>query len=73
MDFNVSNECPGLDEIYGDEFEALYTSYEAQGKGRKNNPCKRTLGENPENLKLKQERHICCIKMQQTVNQIKRI
>ncbi len=29
------NECPGLDEVYGDEFEALYVSYEAQGKGRK--------------------------------------
>ncbi|MEL1247187.1 ribonucleoside-diphosphate reductase subunit alpha [Flavobacterium helocola] len=29
------NECPGLDEIYGEEFEALYLSYEAQGKGRK--------------------------------------
>ncbi len=29
------NECPGLDAVYGDEFEALYTSYEAQGKGRK--------------------------------------
>ena len=29
------NECPGLDELYGDEFEALYNSYEAQGKGRK--------------------------------------
>jgi ribonucleoside-diphosphate reductase alpha chain len=29
------NECPGLDELYGEEFEALYTSYEAQGKGRK--------------------------------------
>jgi len=29
------NECPGLDNVYGDEFEALYTSYEAQGKGRK--------------------------------------
>ena len=29
------NECPGLDNLYGDEFEALYTSYEAQGKGRK--------------------------------------
>jgi ribonucleoside-diphosphate reductase alpha chain len=29
------NECPGLDEVYGDEFEALYLSYEAQGKGRK--------------------------------------
>jgi ribonucleoside-diphosphate reductase alpha chain len=29
------NECPGLDNVYSDEFEALYTSYEAQGKGRK--------------------------------------
>ena len=29
------NECPGLDDVYGDEFEALYLSYEAQGKGRK--------------------------------------
>ena len=29
------NECPGLDEVYGDEFEALYLSYEAKGKGRK--------------------------------------
>ncbi len=29
------NECPGLDNVYGDEFEALYTSYEEKGKGRK--------------------------------------
>jgi ribonucleoside-diphosphate reductase alpha chain len=29
------NECPGLDNVYGEEFEALYLSYEAQGKGRK--------------------------------------
>jgi ribonucleoside-diphosphate reductase alpha chain len=29
------NECPGLYEVYGDEFEALYTSYEDKGKGRK--------------------------------------
>jgi ribonucleoside-diphosphate reductase alpha chain len=29
------NECPGLYDVYGDEFEALYTSYEAEGKGRK--------------------------------------
>ncbi|MFK8039611.1 MAG: ribonucleoside-diphosphate reductase subunit alpha [Crocinitomicaceae bacterium] len=29
------NECPGLSEAYGDEFEALYTKYEAAGKGRK--------------------------------------
>ena len=29
------NECPGLSETYGEEFEALYTKYEAEGKGRK--------------------------------------
>ncbi len=29
------NECPGLYDVYGDEFEAMYTGYEAQGKGRK--------------------------------------
>jgi ribonucleoside-diphosphate reductase alpha chain len=29
------NECPGLCDVYGDEFETLYTSYEAAGKGRK--------------------------------------
>lgn len=29
------NECPGLADVYGDEFEALYAKYEAEGKGRK--------------------------------------
>jgi ribonucleoside-diphosphate reductase alpha chain len=29
------NECPGLDEVYGEKFEELYTSYETQNKGRK--------------------------------------
>ncbi|WP_395045118.1 ribonucleoside-diphosphate reductase subunit alpha [Flavobacterium sp.] len=29
------NECAGLCDVYGDEFEALYTSYETAGKGRK--------------------------------------
>ncbi|MDX1348598.1 MAG: ribonucleoside-diphosphate reductase subunit alpha [Putridiphycobacter sp.] len=29
------NECPGLSEAYGEEFEALYTKYETEGKGRK--------------------------------------
>jgi len=29
------NECPGLYDVYGDEFEALYTDYEFKGKGRK--------------------------------------
>ena len=29
------NECPGLCDVYGEEFDALYTSYEVQNKGRK--------------------------------------
>jgi ribonucleoside-diphosphate reductase alpha chain len=29
------NECPGLSDTWGAEFEALYTKYEAEGKGRK--------------------------------------
>jgi ribonucleoside-diphosphate reductase subunit M1 len=28
------NECPGLADVYGDEFEALYTKYENAKKGR---------------------------------------
>ena len=41
LDFNVSNECPGLYDVYGDEFEALYTSYEEKGKVAK--PSKRVV------------------------------
>ena len=29
------NEAPGLADVYGDEFEALYTKYEAEGRARK--------------------------------------
>lgn len=29
------NECPGLSDVWGDEFNALYEKYEAEGKGRK--------------------------------------
>ena len=28
------DECPGLSDVYGEEFEALYTQYELAGKGR---------------------------------------
>ena len=28
------NEAPGLPEVYGDEFEALYTQYEREGRAR---------------------------------------
>lgn len=29
------DECPGLADVYGDAFVALYTKYETEGKGRK--------------------------------------
>ncbi|ESU19966.1 Ribonucleoside-diphosphate reductase, alpha subunit [Flavobacterium cauense R2A-7] len=29
------NECPGLYDVYGDEFDAMYVAYEQAGKGRK--------------------------------------
>lgn len=29
------NECPGLSDVYGDDFEKLYAKYEREGKGRK--------------------------------------
>ncbi len=29
------NECPGLFDIHGDEFDELYHKYEAEGKGRR--------------------------------------
>lgn len=28
------DECPGLSDVYGEEFEALYSKYETSGKGR---------------------------------------
>jgi ribonucleoside-diphosphate reductase subunit M1 len=28
------NECPGLHNVYGEEFEALYEQYEREGRGR---------------------------------------
>ncbi|EME44617.1 hypothetical protein DOTSEDRAFT_152571 [Dothistroma septosporum NZE10] len=28
------NECPGLSDVYGDEFKELYERYEREGKGR---------------------------------------
>ena len=29
------HECPGMSDVHGAEFEALYTKYEQEGKGRK--------------------------------------
>lgn len=33
------NECPGLPDTWGEEFERLYASYEASGKARKTMPA----------------------------------
>lgn len=35
------NECPGLDEVWGEAFEEAYTTYEQQGKYRKQIPAKK--------------------------------
>jgi ribonucleoside-diphosphate reductase alpha chain len=34
------DECPGLSDVYGEEFERLYTKYEKEGKGRKTMPAR---------------------------------
>ena len=34
-------ECPGLDDVWGAEFEKLYTQYESDGKGRKTIPAQK--------------------------------
>ncbi len=33
------DECPGLHDVYGEEFEKLYEKYEAEGKARKKVPA----------------------------------
>jgi ribonucleoside-diphosphate reductase alpha chain len=35
------NECPGLADVFGEQFETLYTKYEKEGKGRKSIPAKK--------------------------------
>jgi ribonucleotide reductase alpha subunit len=35
------HECPGLADVYGEEFTALYRKYEAEGKGRKSVPAQK--------------------------------
>lgn len=36
-----ADEAPGLHEVYGDEFEALYEKYEKEGRGRKTMPAQK--------------------------------
>ena len=59
------NEAPGLHDCYGEEFEKLYTQYEAEGRARKKVKAQE-LGLQFWKRRLKQERLTCCIKMQPT-------
>jgi ribonucleoside-diphosphate reductase alpha chain len=34
-------ECPGLDDVWGEAFETLYTKYETEGRGRKSIPAQK--------------------------------
>jgi len=38
------NECPGLDEVWGEAFETAYSTYEQQGKYRKQMSAKKLWG-----------------------------
>jgi ribonucleoside-diphosphate reductase alpha chain len=38
--FLCPNECPGLQDAYGDEFKALYEKYESEGLARKTMPAR---------------------------------
>ncbi len=74
------NECPGLADCWGEEFEKKYMEYEKSGKGRKAVKAQHLwyflcllLGKQLLNLKLKQEPHTCYIKIQQTANLINKI
>jgi ribonucleoside-diphosphate reductase alpha chain len=35
------NECPGLSDVWGPEFDELYRKYESEGKGRKTIPAQK--------------------------------
>lgn len=35
------NECPGLDNVWGEKFDELYRKYESEGKGRKTIPAQK--------------------------------
>lgn len=39
------DDCPGLSDCYGEEFEALYTKYEAEGRYRRQIPARDLMDE----------------------------
>ena len=65
------NECPHLYDSYGEEFERLYEGYEKANKGRKTVRA-RELWEKILESQIEQETLICCTKMRQIENRIKK-
>jgi ribonucleoside-diphosphate reductase alpha chain len=39
------NECPGLPDVYGEEFNKLYVKYEKEDRGRKTIKARKLWGE----------------------------
>ena len=39
------NECPGLPDVWGDEFNTLYLKYESEGRGRQTIKARQLWGE----------------------------
>ena len=66
------NECPHLVRSYGEEFERLYEGYEKANKGRKTIKA-RELWEKILESQIETGTLICCIKMRQIENRIKKI
>ena len=65
------NECPGLYDCHGDEFDKLYVKYEKKSKGRKSIKA-RELWEKILNLRLRLVHLTCFTKILQTENLIKK-
>ena len=59
------NECPGLFDCHGKEFEDLYTKYESEGRGRRTVKA-REVWAKLWKARLKQVRLICSTRMQRT-------
>ncbi|GIR99404.1 MAG: hypothetical protein CM15mP102_02250 [Flavobacteriales bacterium] len=66
------NECPGLYDCHGDEFDKLYVKYEKKSKGRKSIKA-RELWEKILSLRLRLVHLTCFTKILQTENQIKNL
>ena len=56
------DKCPGLSDVYGEEFDKLYEKYEKEGRGNKTVPA-RSIWFKILDSQIKQAHHICFIRM----------